>query len=93
MTDSDILTVLKTDLLVSSTALDAFLNRLIASAKKRISTEGITLSETDIDDGMLVEQYAAWLYRSRREGKVMPRSLRWALNNRLLKEKGEGTNG
>ena len=39
---------------------------------------------------MLVEMYAAYLYRRRREENVqMPRMLRWALNNRLFSQKGE----
>ena len=88
MTDADILTILKTDLMVSSSALDTYLQTLIASAKEYISTEGITLADSQ-SDGMLVEMYAAYLYRRRREENVqMPRMLRWALNNRLFSEKG-----
>lgn len=88
MADADILAILKVDLQVSSTALDTYLNALIASAKDYISTEGITLADTE-SDGMLVEMYAAYLYRRRREENVqMPRMLRWALNNRLFSQKG-----
>ena len=65
MTDADILTILKTDLMVSSSALDTYLQTLIASAKDYISTEGITLADSQ-SDGMLVEMYAAYLYRRRR---------------------------
>ena len=86
MTDADILTILKTDLMVSSSALDTYLQTLIASAKDYISTEGITLADSQ-SDGMLIEMYAAYLYRRRREVQ-MPRMLRWALNNRLFSEKG-----
>ena len=88
MADADLLAILKVDLQVSSTALDTYLNALIASAKDYISTEGITLADTE-SDGMLVEMYAAYLYRRRREENVqMPRMLRWALNNRLFSQKG-----
>jgi len=42
-----------------------------------------------VQDAMLVEMYAAYLYRRRREENVqMPRMLRWALNNRLFGQKG-----
>lgn len=89
MADADILSILKMDLQVSSPALDTYLNALIASAKDFISTEGITLADT-YSDGMLVEMYAAYLYRRRREENVqMPRILRWALNNRLFSQKGK----
>lgn len=88
MADTDILAILKIDLQVSSAALDTYLSALITSAKDYISTEGITLADTE-SDGMLVEMYAAYLYRRRREENVqMPRMLRWALNNRLFSQKG-----
>ena len=74
MTDADILVILKVDLQLSTDALD-------------ITTEGIVLS-TGTGDAMLVEMYAAYLYRQRREKVVaMPRMLRWALNNRLMEQK------
>ena len=89
MTDDEILKILKIDLQVSSTALDAYLNSLIGAAKEYISTEGITLTES-VGDAQLVEMYAAYLYRRRREENVqMPRMLRWALNNRLFSEKAQ----
>ena len=89
MTNAQVLTVLKIDLQVSSTALDTYLQILIKAAQEYIATEGITLTESE-GDGQLVEMYAAYLYRRRREENVqMPRMLRWALNNRLFKEKAK----
>lgn len=65
--------------------------QLITAARSYISREGITLTES-VEDGMLVEMYAAYLYRRRREENVqMPRMLRWALNNRLFSQKARGT--
>ena len=88
MTDEDILEILKVDLQVSSSALDLYLLVLITSARAYIAQEGITLADT-AQDAMLVEMYAAYLYRRRREENVqMPRMLRWALNNRLFGQKG-----
>lgn len=93
MTDADILVILKIDLQISSTALDDYLGTLITAARQFIATEGITLYDTT-DDAMLVEMYAAYLYRRRREENVqMPRMLRWALNNRLMQEKGAVADG
>ena len=89
LTDEDILEILKVDLQVSSPALDRYLLVLITSARAYITQEGITLEDT-AQDAMLVEMYAAYLYRRRREENVqMPRMLRWALNNRLFSQKGE----
>lgn len=89
MDKEQILIILKQDLEISGESRDTMLNNLIDLAKAAITNEGITLTDS-IDDGMLVELYAAFLYRKRREETVaMPRSLRILLNNRLLREKGK----
>lgn len=86
MDNSTILTILKTDLQISVDAYDALLTKYIELAKANIEAEGITLQDT-ADDGMLVEVYAAWLARKRKENVPMSRMLRYMLNNRLLSEK------
>ena len=86
MDNSTILTILKTDLQISVNAYDGLLTNYIELAKKNIEAEGITLQDT-ADDGMLVEVYAAWLARKRKENVPMSRMLRYMLNNRLLSEK------
>lgn len=91
--DIEILAILKVDLGISSTALDQYLQLLIDSARAFIAEEGIVLNDSSSSDGTLVEMYAAYLYRKRREETAaMPRMLRWALNNRLFVQKGD-TNG
>ena len=93
MNNESILTILKTDLEISGDSRNEMLNNMIDLAKAAIIREGITLNDS-VDDGMLVESYAAFLYRKRREDVVsMPRSLRYLLNNRLFSEKGSETNG
>ena len=88
MSEQDILKILKIDLQISVSALDEYLLFLITSAKKFILKEGIALKNSQ-DDALLVEMYAAYLYRKRKEQQnEMPRMLRWALNNRLFSEKG-----
>ena len=90
MTDNDILAILKVDLQLSTNAIDDYLSTLIAAAKSYITTEGIHLDNNNVGDANLIVMYAAYLYRKRRESNAqMPRMLRWALNNRLLGEKGE----
>lgn len=89
--DEQILAILKVDLGVSSTSLDTYLTSLIDASKQYISEEGITIGD---QDALLIEMYAAYLYRKRREQNTsMPRMLRWALNNRLFSEKGVIQNG
>lgn len=90
MTDNDILTILKVDLQVSSGALDSYLLTLIEAARGYIRQEGVALSASS-EDSLLVEMYAAYLYRQRRnEDTQMPRMLRWALNNKIIGEAGNG---
>lgn len=93
MTNDAILTSLKIDLQISTTAMDEYLFNLMEEAREKIKEEGITLSDSSISDGMLVEMYAAYLYRHRKSDNAMPRMLRYALNNRLFSEKAGGKNG
>lgn len=87
MKNEDILKILKTDLEISGGSRDEMLGNMIEVAKAAITREGIKLNDS-VDDGMLVESYAAFLYRKRREDALaMPRSLRYLLNNRLLSER------
>lgn len=97
MTKADILTILKSDLDIAtaSTSKDGLLNNLIDLAQAAITREGITLSqELTIEEGMLVEMYAAYLFRRRKYAETnsngsmtLPRSLRYQLNNMLLSQK------
>lgn len=89
MTDETILAMLKVNLqiIAGNTLQDAYLQNLIETAKQMITREGITLADT-IEDGNLVVMYAAYLYRKRADDSpVMPRMLRYALNNRLFSQK------
>ena len=53
-----------------------------------IEREGIKLNYEDIGDETLVVMYASWLYDKRKDGvSVMPRMLRYNLNNRVFSEK------
>lgn len=93
MADEEILVALKIDLQIATDKMDIYLGQLIQAAKAYIVTEGINL-DCSTGDGMLVEMYAAYLYRRRREENVtMPRMLRWALNNRLFSQKAGAGNG
>lgn len=100
MTDADILTVLRSDLgeLYPSEQRLAYLTQAVNAAKEFIAREGIALTES-VEDGQLVEMYAAYLVRKRASSGgdsvagAMPRMLRWALNNRLFAQKAGGADG
>lgn len=93
MDNNAILAILKQDLQISTTVLDEYLTNCVELSRTAITREGIALTDT-VEDGMLVEMYAAYIYRKRREDGPMPRMLRLALNNRKLstKELTEGGN-
>lgn len=89
MTDETILAMLKVNLqiIAGNTLQDEYLRNLIATARQMITREGIMLTDS-IEDGNLVVMYAAYLYRKRADNApVMPRMLRYALNNRLFSQK------
>ncbi len=93
MSTEDKLRLLKLDLPISTNAYDARLQQKILAAEEFIAREGITLSDS-AEDTELVIMYAAYLWRTRRESNpVMPRSLRWALNNRLFGQKAAINDG
>lgn len=88
MTDEQILEMLKANLDKTTSVKDDYLNFLIDASKEKIAEEGITLDLNKSGDVNLVVMYAAYLFRKRAEDNpVMPRMLRYALNNRLFSEK------
>lgn len=89
MDNAAMLTALKIDLGITTTAYDQRLGQYLTSAQTAIETEGITLTSS-VPDCDLVIRYAAWLWRKRATGEGIPRNLRWALNNRLFAEKISG---
>ena len=59
----------------------------VDSAIAFIEREGITLNYANIGDLMLITMYASYLYDKRNDGvSVMPRALRYNLNNRVFQE-------
>lgn len=59
----------------------------VDSAITFIEREGITLNYEDVGDLMLITMYASYLYDKRNDGvSVMPRALRYNLNNRVFQE-------
>ena len=88
MTDSDLLTMLRTDLQNPPGLLNDYLSFLINSSKEQIEDKGITLNLTSNEDCQLIIMYASWLYRKRNSNDGMPHMLRYALHSRLVHEKG-----
>ncbi len=87
MTCDQLLIMLKSNLELVNSLHDEYLTQLLIAARQMITREGITLADT-VEDGNLIVMYAAYLYRKRADDNpVMPRMLRYALNNRLFSQK------
>ena len=87
MDDATKLTLLRMDLQITTDKYNEYLAAAL-SAAAAIEREGIVIADT-AEDGMLCVQYAAYLYRRRREqDTTMPRYLRWMLNNRKISREG-----
>lgn len=99
MDKDGVLEILMSDLQISvnnttekGKAIIAFLNSLIDRAEERLRTEGVHVDYEDAGDALLVETYAAWMYRVRTKqdgNTAMPIYLRREINNRLFREAGE----
>lgn len=91
MDNSTLLALLKADLdlLTVPAEREAYLTQQLEAAKSMIEREGVTLTDS-AEDMQLIVMYAAWLYRKRNSGEGMPRMIRYALNNRILHERGRG---
>ena len=92
MDSATMLSMLKIELGIVTTAYDTRLAQLLTTAAAMIEREGAALATaTSIEDANLVVMYAAWMWRKRDTGDGMPRMLRWALNNRIFSEKASAT--
>ena len=79
-----LLSGLKVDLGITTSAYNERLMAYLQRAKEEIEREGITLSASSVSDQNLVINYAAWLWRKRDTGEGIPRMIRWQINNRLF---------
>ena len=64
-------------------------------AADRIREKGITLDASNSEDVHMQVEYAAWLFRRRRQeaSKLMPEYLRTDIHDRLISEKGRVSDG
>lgn len=89
MNQDELLTVLKKDLQIITTANDEYLTKLLSFSKDLMTREGIILDDS-LECQMIQVHYAAYLFRRRGGSETsMPRFLRYELNNLLLSQKGK----
>jgi hypothetical protein len=84
----------KSNLQIAGSSFDDYLEFLIDAAQNATKAEGITIDFEAIDDCNLIVMYTSYLYRKRvGDDPVMPRMLRYALNNRVFAEKAKPAEG
>lgn len=84
-----ILTLLKLDLGISHDKRDALLMPLIEASKAEIEGKGIKLDLDQVEDQMLLSDFAAWRYRKRAEDIPMSNNLQYRIRNRIVKGRAE----
>ena len=87
MEHETLLPLLKLNLQITSNAYDELLKFELDCAINLVTREGISLTDS-AEDAMLVVMYASYLFQMRNSNDPMPRMLRYALNNRVMAEKG-----
>jgi hypothetical protein len=80
-----VLELLKTDLGITHKLRDEFFTSMLQAMQKEIEGKGITLDLTDVEDQMLLSDYAAWTYRKRQEDAGMSQNLTNRIRNRIVK--------
>lgn len=84
---SIILALFKIDLGITHTARDDYFTKLIEGTINEIERRGIKLNSENVDDQMLVTDYAAWTYRKRQENIPLPYNIQLRLRNRIVGER------
>ena len=87
MDNDTMLTAVKVDLGITTTAYDVRLGQYLDAARSAIEREGIVIDNYSVDDGNMIVMYAAHLWRKRDTGEGMPKMLRRMMNNRLFSQK------
>ena len=80
-----VLALLKIDLGITHTLRDEFFTSLLQASQKEIEGKGIALILEDVEDQMLLSDYAAWKYRKRQEDVGMSQNLINRIRNRIVK--------
>lgn len=80
-----VLALLKIDLGITHTLRDTFFTALLQSSQTEIESKGIILDLANIEDQMLLSDYAAWKYRKRQEDVGMSQNLSVRIRNRIVK--------
>lgn len=80
-----ILLLFKIDLGVTHDKRDTYFNALINSCVKELKGKGVALDFEDVEDQMLVSDYALWRYRNRQQNVSLSNNLQLRIRNAIVK--------
>ncbi len=84
-----VLALFKVDLGITHTLRDVYFNSLLLSCKGEIEKKGIILDLTNVEDQMLICDFALWRYRNRTEDIGLSKNLTFRIRNRVMKVRSE----
>lgn len=82
------LKLLKTQIGIKSTIRDEFYKALLQSSAKEIERK-VKLNLEEIDDIMLLVDYADWMNKKRNTGEPMPENIKDRIRDRKIKKRSE----
>ena len=83
------LSLLKTALGVTHDKRDDYYKSLLAASERELSGRGVAIDESEIDDIMLLVDYAEFNYRNRDGAKIIPQHIDLRIKNRKAKGRSE----
>ncbi len=89
----DVLTLFKLDLGISHTKRDVYFHSLLHAVDKELQEKGIRLDTGNVEDQMLLCDYALWRYRNREQNLPLAMHLRLRIMNRKTKRRAEDVKG
>lgn len=87
MINDTVLKLLKMDLGITHSARDEYFLSFLNGCKSEIERKGITLDLNNLDDQILLSDYAAWMYRKRQEDVPLANNIQLRIRNRIVKER------
>lgn len=90
MYNEQALELFKLDLGIKNNAKDDYFKTRIAAAQKELEEKGVYINCANVEDAMLIADYAAWIYRKRQDDAPLPVNLKLRIKNRVIKRRAKG---
>lgn len=82
-----VLNIFKTDLGITHSLRDEYFLTVVKAAKKELESKGIKLDVDNVEDKILISDYAAYNYRNRTNDVPLSQNLQLRIRNRIVKNR------